>query len=95
MKEMKKIGWNQNTLKFIQKLLTEANCISIKNGKMTNIGFARSGMGKYSYNIFENKLDQKEISEFNDGCTYIYYKDNIVLEYGGGAIGPQCFPNKN
>lgn len=92
-KEMKKIGWDQKTLKYIQKLLIDANCISIKNGKITNIGFARSGMGKYFYNIFENKLSQKEISEFNDGCTFIYYKDNIVLEYGGGAVGPQCFPD--
>lgn len=90
-KILKSIGWTHQTLDEIKKLLNQANCISIQNGKITNIGFARSGMGKYSYKIFDKPLSEKEKIEYNNNCQYIFYKDNIVLEYGGGAIGSQCF----
>ena len=91
---IKTIGWTNQTLVEIKKILNEANCISIENGKITTIGFARSGMGKYSYKLFEKPLNSKQKEEYNNGCEYIFYKDNIVLEYGGGAIGPQCFESE-
>lgn len=92
---LKSINWTDQTLSKIERLLDEANCISIENGKITTIGFARSGMGLYSYKIFENQLTAKDKQEYNKGCEYIFYKDNIVLEYGGGAIGSQCFEKTN
>lgn len=85
------IGWSKQTLANIKSLLDSANCISIENGEITTIGFARSGMGKYSYKIFDEQLTESQKQEYNNGCEFIFYKDNIVLEYGGGAIGPQCF----
>lgn len=88
---LKSLGWANQTLAKIKFLLEKANCISIENGKTTTIGFARSGLGKYSYKIFDKDLDLKQKEEFNNGCSYIYYKNNIVLEYGGGAVGSQCF----
>lgn len=91
---IKSLGWNSDTLLKIKTLLDNANCISIENGDKTTIGFARSGMGKYSYKIFETDLNEEQKSKYNDSCMYIFYKDNIVLEYGGGAIGPQCFPDE-
>ncbi len=91
---LKILNWDYDTLASIKGFLESANCISIENGKrITNVGFARSGMGKYSYDIFEKKLDENIKTQYNDGCNYIYYKDHIVLEYGGGAIGSQCFPD--
>ena len=93
-KVIKSIGWSNQTLSEIKKLLNDANCISIENGKITTIGFARSGMGKYSYKVFDKPLSKKEKEEYNNGCEYIFYKDNVVLEYGGGAIGPQCFEHE-
>jgi DNA-directed RNA polymerase subunit H (RpoH/RPB5) len=90
-KILKSIGWTNQTLSKIKKLLNEANCVSIENGKITTIGFAGSGMGKYSYKIFDKPLNEEEKAEYNNGCEYIFCKNNIVLEYGGGAIGPQCF----
>lgn len=85
------INWTNRTLNEIKKLLIKANCISIKNGKITTIGFARSGMGKYSYKLFDKNLTADQLEVYDNNCEYIYYKENIVLEYGGGAVGPQCF----
>jgi hypothetical protein len=87
------LGWTNETLTTIKKLLADANCVSIENGDITTIGFARSGMGKYFFKLFDNDLNSDQIKQNNDGCTYIYYKKNIVLEYGGGAVGSQCFPD--
>lgn len=88
------IGWNHNHLDEIKELLDSANCMSIQNGEITTIGFARSGMGKYFYKVFDKNLTDIQIKEYNNGCTYIYYKDNIVLGYGGGAVGSLCFPDE-
>ena len=89
------LGWNQNTLSKIKALLDSANCISVENGSnKTTIGFARSGMGKYYYLVFNENLTENEIERYNDNCTYIFYKDNIVLEYGSGATGSLCFPDE-
>ncbi|WP_426277359.1 hypothetical protein ACN9MN_18155 [Chryseobacterium sp. S-02] len=93
-KVLKSIGWTDETLKAIKKLLDNANCISVDNRKITTIGFSRSGLGKYSYKIFNHSLDQTEKEEYNNGCEYIFYEENIVLEYGGGATGPQCFEHE-
>jgi len=50
------INWSMQTLDIIKKLLADAHCISIENGEITTVGFARSGMGKYSYKLFESNL---------------------------------------
>lgn len=86
------LKWTGTTINYIKQMLSDANCVSIENSEITTIGFGRSGMGKYSFKLFKDNLTPEEIKEFNDGCTYIFYKNNIVLEYRGGAIGPQCFP---
>lgn len=88
------VGWNSETIKTVKQTLKKANCISIENGNITTVGFARSGMGKYFYKIFKNNLTKSEIEKYNDHCNYIYYKNNVVLEYEGGAIGPECFPDE-
>ena len=90
---IKPLGWTIETLTKIKKLLADANCVSIENGDITTIGFARSGMGKYFFKLFDSDLNSDQIKQYNDSCTYIYYKKNIVLEYGGGAVGSQCFPD--
>lgn len=81
-------------LQELKAYLDKANCISVSNEDEFEIGYARSGMGKYSYLIFDSPLSKEDQKEYNNGCEYIFYKDNIVLAYGGGAIGPQCFPDR-
>lgn len=87
------LKWTTKELQVLKEKLDKANCISIAGNNPVNIGWQRSGMGKFSYNIFEKNLNKDKIEDYNDSCTYIFYKDNVVLEYGGGAIGPQCFPD--
>lgn len=90
---IKPLGWTNATLTTIKNLLADANCVSIENGDITTVGFARSGMGKYSFKLFDKDLSSEQIKEYNDSCMYIFHKKNIVLEYGGGAVGSQCFPD--
>jgi hypothetical protein len=86
------IGWKKNDLEILEKKLSNANCISIANGNPTIVGWQRSGMGKYYYNIYEENLSDSLINILKNNCSHIFYKENIVLEYGGGAIGSDCFP---
>jgi len=88
---LQKLGWTRETLSILKDKLDNANCISVESGEPCTIGYQRSEMGKYFYKIFSQALTDSLKREYNDSCTYIYYKDNIVLEYAGGAIGPQCF----
>lgn len=89
---LKKLNWTRQTLTTVKEKLDAANCISVKSGEPCNIGFQRTGMGKYYYNLFTTPITKKMIAKYNDSCTYIYYNKKVVLEYGGGAIGTQCFP---
>lgn len=89
-----KVGWNKEILENLRKKLKAANCISISSivDQGTEVGFKRSGFGMYYYRVFDKDLTAKEIEDFNDGCTYSYYRNNVVLEYGGAAFGSaQCF----
>ncbi|MEZ4983682.1 MAG: hypothetical protein R2795_01375 [Saprospiraceae bacterium] len=89
---IKKLNWQDKEFRKLKSKLDKANCISIdKSGDIYTIGFQRSGMGKYHYKIFDNWSIDEIKQKFNGGCLYKYYKENVVLEYGGGAIGMQCF----
>ncbi|PWS28530.1 hypothetical protein DHW03_01345 [Pedobacter yonginense] len=86
-----KLGWTKQTIYTLKEKLDEADCISIKNTEPFTIGYQRSGLGIYFYNIFDKPMSEDQKKEYNDGCTHILYNDFVALEYGGGAVGPQCF----
>jgi hypothetical protein len=88
---LRELNVTRDFLTDLKDKLDEANCIAIKSGEPMKIGFQRSGMGQYFYQVFEKNLDDFEIDKYNDSCKYIFYKDNIVLEYGGGVFGSHCF----
>ncbi|MBL1411074.1 hypothetical protein [Sphingobacterium faecale] len=90
---LNEINWTKEKLKILKEKLDKANCISIAGRDPVVIGWQRSGMGLFSYVLFNQNLNEDMIKDYNDGCSYIFYKDNIVLKYGGGAIGIQCFPD--
>lgn len=87
------IGWTRETLKTLKDKLDNADCIQIQSGEPTKIGFKRSGMGMYSFNVFDKPISDNLIEQYNDSCTYILVNKRLALEYGGGAIGSQCFYN--
>lgn len=86
------LGWSRETLKNIKRRLDKSGCISIANSTPFNVGFQRSGMGMYFYNLFEQPIPDTLRADYDDGCTFVLYTNKVVLEYGGGAVGPQCFP---
>lgn len=87
------LGWTRETLKQLKRKLDKANCIQIESGEPTKIGFQRSGFGMYSFNIFSQPIPDSLRQNYNDSCRYILVDDFLALEYGGGAIGTQCFYN--
>ena len=87
------LGWSQQTLQSIKRHLDKANCISIQNGEPTVIGFQRSGMGMYFFNVFDQPIPKESKKIYNDSCRYIMINERLVLEYGSGAIGSHCFYN--
>lgn len=95
---LKQLGWTIETLNSLKTKLDRANCISIASDSKTDspvsIGYQRSGWGKYSYLLFHQPLTEKQKKDYIDGCAAIYFQEKVVLEYGGGAVGPQCFPDK-
>lgn len=92
------LNWTDDTLREIEGLLRDAGCVGINNIKvreeiseLIELNFSQSGLAMYSYLIFPKNLTLQKIKEYNNGCTYIFYKDNIVLEFGSGAVGQYCF----
>ncbi len=86
-----KLNWTNETIGQLYEKLLAARCIGISNWEPMEIEYGYNGMGVYSYKIFKAKLSDEQIEEYNDGCSNIYYKENVVISYGGGAIGMQCF----
>lgn len=90
---LEELGWNYQTLEDLKGYLDRANCISIKYDEYYSVGYSRSGMGMYSYRIYEHELSQAELDQLVDDCILRYYSDSVLLEYGSGAIGSLCFPD--
>ena len=91
-----KLDWQAAEFRELKAKLDRANCISAeKLGDVYTIGFQRSAMGKYHYKLFENHSTAEIKEQFDDGCLFKYYKDQVVLEYMGGAVGMQCFEDFN
>ncbi|NOQ74671.1 MAG: hypothetical protein GQ574_21845 [Crocinitomix sp.] len=88
-----KLGWRNGELEIINSKLTAIDCISINNGNKYTIGYKRDGMGIYYYNIHPADLTEAEIANCS-GCISIFHRKNIVLEYGSGATGSLCFPER-
>lgn len=91
---LQKSEWSKEQMNILKEKLSKANCISIESGNPVTIGWQRSVMGKYFYKVFDYNLDESQRGEYDDNCNFIFYQENIVLEYGGGAIGSQCFLQK-
>jgi len=85
------LGWTSQTLDSLKKMLDKAGCISIQSGEPTRIGFQRSGLGLYFFNVFNQAVPVESRMLYKDSCTYIWGNEKLVLEYRGGAVGHPCF----
>ncbi len=88
------MGWNRETLAELKEKLDAADCIQIESGEPTKIGFKRSGMGIYFFNVFDNPMPDSLKRYYDESCAHIYVGPKLALEFGGGAFGPQCFGEK-
>jgi hypothetical protein len=64
-----KLGWDLKAIEILKEKLDKADCISIEDGEPIKIGFKRSGMEMYSFNVFQDKTTNR--NNFNDSCQYI------------------------
>jgi hypothetical protein len=85
------LHWTQGTLQQLKQKLDLAFCISIGSGDPCQVGFQRSGMGIYFYELFSEPIPDSLKDAYNNGCTDIIYNPTVVLEFWSGVIGPQCF----
>jgi hypothetical protein len=90
---LQKLGWTTETLKILKDKLDKANCISIASGDPFQIGFKRSGMGKYYFRLLDKPMNDSIKSTLDQNCIYIH-NDSVIFEYGGGAIGEDCLYNR-
>lgn len=88
------LGWTKNDIESLKLKMDLANCISISNFKNHTIGYRRSLMSKFGYIIYDENLNDLQLSQFKNQCEEIFYRDNVVLEYGSGATGSICFPDR-
>ena len=53
-------------------------------------------MSKFYYTIFNEPIAKNDslMKRYDTKCIYIYYRDNVVLQYGSGATGSLCFPKR-
>lgn len=53
-------------------------------------------MSKFYYTIFDTPIAQNDslMKIYDSKCEYIYYRDNVALQYGSGATGSLCFPKR-
>jgi hypothetical protein len=63
------MNWTQQTLKTLKEKLDNAKCIAIRSGEPCRIGFQRSGMGMYFYDLFEQPIPDSLKRFYNDNCT--------------------------
>ncbi|MCD7899620.1 MAG: hypothetical protein LUH22_07030 [Bacteroides sp.] len=91
---MEKVGLEKEELNTIQRKLKKIGCIAIQiYPGYTEIGYKRVGMGLYYYKIYTHPLTEEQITKY-DGYNTVYYRDNVMFAYGGGAIGSDVFIGK-
>lgn len=90
------LKWDKSQIRILKEKLDQINCISIDNGYPVNVGFQRSVMSKFYYTVFNEPIAKNDslMKRYDTKCIYIYYRDNVVLQYGSGATGSLCFPKR-
>ncbi len=87
-----KLNWTRETFSKLYDKQEKANYIGICNKKPVEIEYGFSVMALLSFLVFSENLTFEQQEENSDDCMSMFYKDNIVLNYGSGALGSLCPP---
>ncbi|WP_460517225.1 hypothetical protein [Cyclobacterium sediminis] len=87
-----KLNWNREIFSNLYDKLEKANCIGIRSRNPVEIEYGFSGMALLSFSVFDKNLTAEQQEEYSDDCMSMFYKENIVLNYGSGATGSLCTP---
>lgn len=90
-----KLNWTRDIFSKLYDKIDKANCIGICNRKPLEIEYGFSGMALLSFLVFDKNLTVEQQEEYSDDCMSMFYKENIVLNYGSGATGSLCTPEFN
>ena len=85
-----KLNWDRETFRELYKKLNSADCIGICNREPVEIEYRFSGMALLSFLVFDENLTDEQKDDYSDDCMQMFYKENIVLQYGSGATGSLC-----
>lgn len=88
---LKSIDWTQDDLITLKSKLDKADCISVSSKNPITIGWKKRGSNIYYYKIYDKDLSD-HLDEYDNGCSSIFYKKNIVLEYKEQSPNSPCFP---
>ncbi len=87
-----KLNWTDKTFNNLKNKLDNVDCIGITSGNPTEIEYGYRALAVYSYLIFNENLDKEQQEKYSNDCNLLFYKNNVVLKYGSGAIGDDCNP---
>lgn len=92
-KLMASVGLDEREFKHIKKQLKRCKCISIDTNfpDYCNIGYKRVAFGQYSFRLYLNQMTEEQKQEALSDGHFIPYDDTMLLEFAGGAAGPDEF----
>lgn len=93
---MAEVGLDEDEFQFIKKELKRVQCISIdtRSPDYCDVGYKRVAMGMFSYRIFYLPMNDEQREMALSNLHFIPYNERVVLMFGGGAVGPQVFPEE-
>jgi len=73
------LSWSDETVNVLKEKLEKSKCINIMSGNPIRIEYKYSGMGLYSYFIFNKRLADSTIKMYNRELGDTVIRDNVVV----------------
>lgn len=89
------LGWTTQKMALLKEKLDAADCIQIENmTDGTRLGFKRSGMHMYFFEVFDEPRTDSAIAEIEHWGARLFACDTLAVLWLGGAIGAQTWPER-
>jgi hypothetical protein len=89
------LNWTVEQVDILKEKLDAADCIQIENtSEGTRLGFKRSGMHMYFFEIFNEPQSDSTIAAIEHWGSTLFASDTLAVQWLGGAIGVQSWPEK-